>query len=79
MKLQSIAKTMWALAMLAMPPAGSLRDALWTAAELEAPSIQDVVVLALAMLDTAPSREDKTACDPSHVDYKDVSRSSTRV
>jgi hypothetical protein len=39
MNSQEVANTVWALATLDMPPAGSLRDALWTAAERVASSM----------------------------------------
>jgi hypothetical protein len=39
MNSQDVAYTVWALAKLNMPPAGSLRDCLWAAAEREAPSM----------------------------------------
>jgi hypothetical protein len=39
MNMQDVAQTVWALAKLNMPPAGSLRHHLWAAAEREAPSM----------------------------------------
>jgi hypothetical protein len=39
MNSQDAANTVWALAELGMPPTGSLRDALWIAAERVAPSM----------------------------------------
>jgi hypothetical protein len=56
---QEVANTVSALAKLKLPPAGSLRDRLWTVAECVAPSMnsQEVAntVSALAKLKLPPS------------------------
>jgi hypothetical protein len=59
MNSQNVANMVWALAKLDIPLAGSLHDALWTAAERVAPSVnsQDVAstLRVLAKLDMPPA------------------------